>query len=311
MFSTLVGNVPPEELFESAVVALRRAVALAPERAPLLNNLGYALLLAGRSDEARRMLRLTLAVDPTHELARRNLGHIDQAPTAVADRPSIVAEPARVEAPRPSAGHAAGVTSAPSAASDAVPPGPAVAAAPAPPTAPVTASVPASSVGQAPAPVATVPAVAAVAASPTAAVTPTAAAAPHRDWRGVSIEIVNGNGIEGAAARLGRLLRGDGLPVGRLANRLPYDTPRTLLLYRAEKAELARDMARRLPVQVTVAPAPAAATRADLSLLLGHDMRRDAGCAALGACAATPLALRARGREPGASVAEGQAEQAE
>jgi hypothetical protein len=99
------------------------------------------------------------------------------------------------------------------------------------------------------------------------------------------------------------LLREEGLHVGRLANRLPYDTPRTMLLYRSEKAELARDMARRLPVQVTLAPAPAASTRADLSLLLGHDMRRDAGCAALGACMGARLAWHGPGRTQGARYA--------
>lgn len=262
--------------FESAVVALRRAVALAPERAQLLNNLGYALMLAGRPDEARRMLSLTLAVDPTHQLARRNLGHIDQALPAVAGGPAV-AEPAR-----PAAQHTAAVADLTPAAGAAVSPAMATAA---------TARS-----GQDAAP--TVPTAPAVAAATVA----TVAARQHPDWRGVSIEIVNGNGISGAAARLGRLLRDEGLRVGRLANRLPYDTPRTMLLYRSEKAELARDMARRLPVQVTVAPAPPASTRADLSLLLGHDLRRDAGCAALGACAATPFAQRARDRGwPGAS----------
>ena len=39
---------------------------------------------------------------------------------------------------------------------------------------------------------------------PTAATLATVAARQHPDWRGVSIEIVNGNGISGAAARLAR-----------------------------------------------------------------------------------------------------------
>jgi tetratricopeptide (TPR) repeat protein len=282
--------------FELAVVALRRAVALAPGRAQLLNNLGYALLLAGRHDEARRMLSLTLAVDPTHELARRNLGHIDQAGPALAGGPAVN-EAARVEAPGPSTQRAdTGADRRPVAVA-AVPPVMAMAAAPSGNDA--AAAAPAATGDTAP----TAPTAATVATVATVATT------QHPDWRGVSIEIVNGNGIDGAAARLGRLLRDEGLRVGRLANRLPYDTPRTLLLYRSEKAELARDMARRLPVQVTVAPAPAASTRADLSLLLGHDLRRDAGCAALGACAATSLALRAPGRGPGASGLQG--EQAE
>jgi Flp pilus assembly protein TadD len=301
--------------FELAVVALRRAVALAPGRAQLLNNLGYALLLAGRHDEARRMLSLTLAVDPTHELARRNLGHIDQAGPALAGGPAVN-EAARVEAPGPSTQRAdTGADRRPVAGAD-VPPAMAMAAAPPQgKDAAATAAVPTATAAATAATVATVANVATIANVANVATVATVASVPavparqHPDWRGVSIEIVNGNGVDGAAARLGRLLRVEGLHVGRLANRLPYDTPRTMLLYRSEKAELARAMARRLPVQVTVAPAPAASSRADLSLLLGHDLRRDAGCAALGACAATSLALRVPGRGPGASGLQG--EQAE
>lgn len=81
-----------------AVQALRRAVTLAPERAALLNNLGYALLLDGRAEEARAMFRLTLAVDPAHEMAARNLHWINQPQVATA-APAAPVAPAAPAAP--------------------------------------------------------------------------------------------------------------------------------------------------------------------------------------------------------------------
>ncbi len=111
----------------------------------------------------------------------------------------------------------------------------------------------------------------------------------------VSIEIVNGNGIIGAAARLRQLLRDGGIHVGRLANRVPFDSRHTTVLYRAGKADLAREMVQRIPVRAEVALAPPGSTRADLSVLLGHDMRRAAGCAVLNACSNTSESLASAG----------------
>jgi hypothetical protein len=125
------------------------------------------------------------------------------------------------------------------------------------------------------------------AAAPLAAVAAAdqaAASTPPR-LAGVSVEIVNGNGINGAAARLRLRLQEQGVKVGRLANLRPYNSPHTQVLYRPGKAEAARAVVNRMPVDAHIAPAPAGSTRADLSVLIGLDVRHSAGCAVLAACA--------------------------
>ncbi len=60
--------------FAQAEAAHRAALALAPWRAALLNNLGYNLLLHEHFDAAAAEFRLALAIDPGSGVARNNLG---------------------------------------------------------------------------------------------------------------------------------------------------------------------------------------------------------------------------------------------
>lgn len=60
--------------WKAGEAAHRRAVALAPKRADLLNNLGYCLLEQKRSAEAAETFRAALALDPDSKFARNNLG---------------------------------------------------------------------------------------------------------------------------------------------------------------------------------------------------------------------------------------------
>jgi len=278
--------------YGQAVLALRRAVALAPERAALLNNLGYALLLDGRAEEARAMFRLTLAVDPAHEMAARNLHWVNQPQVATAAPATPViqvapAAPAEAPAPLPPAVAALALLQS-TALQQAV-------ALP-----PVAALEPAASQVSMPAMVPLPAPVTAAMAAPMAASEPVAMAvatkAPEEmppakvSLEGVSIEIVNGNGITGAAARLRQWLGQQGIKAGRLANLLPYDTPQTQILYRPGRAGAAQAVAERMPLQTEVAPAPAGSTGADVHVLIGHDARYSAGCASIAVCA-TPERL--------------------
>jgi tetratricopeptide (TPR) repeat protein len=276
--------------FAPAVAALRRAVALAPERAQLLNNLGYALLLDGRTEDARAMLRLTLAVNPTHEAALRNLAYIDQqlpavAAKAVAPVTAVAEVAAAVPTVVPAAVAQAAVVPATAEA-------PAVAA-----TMPEQASASESAATQA----AIAPAPQAV---PGDAEDPASRArlAARAQLGGVSVEIVNGNGTPGTAARLRVWLRERGVEAGRLANLWPYKSAHTLVLYRPGRADEAREVAARMPLHAEVAPAPAGSTRADLRVLIGHDARYAAGCAVLGNCA-TPERLASSGDLAGRDTA--------
>lgn len=245
-----------------AITALRRAVMLAPDRAPLLNNLAYALMLDGRADEASAMFRLTLAVDPSHRIASRNLAHLnEQLLMAAAKAPRTVVT-------------AAVAVAVPVVPVVAVVPGAAAVDSVAAPASPVTHQQPTAQNTAAPSAVASdEPGV-------------TSKAAPLQPRPGpFSIEILNGNGVGGAAARMRHLLQEQGLHVRRVANLPPYKSVSTQVLYRPGKAEQARLIALAIPVDADVSPAPAGSTFADLRVVIGHDARRSAGCMALAVCA--------------------------
>ncbi len=60
-------------LRDDAIAASTRSVELAPRNAHYVNDLGWSLLQAGRLDEAEETLARAAALDPSHELAARNL----------------------------------------------------------------------------------------------------------------------------------------------------------------------------------------------------------------------------------------------
>ena len=62
-------------------------LAIAPERAAAHNNRGNALFALGRLEEARAAFRRALELDPDLVAARRNLGHLDTAETALLTKP--------------------------------------------------------------------------------------------------------------------------------------------------------------------------------------------------------------------------------
>lgn len=255
----------------AAITALRRAVVLAPDRAPLLNNLAYALLLGGRVDEASAMLKLTLAVDPAHQIALRNLAHLNEQLLVAAAKAPRTAVTAAVAVEVPVVLVASAVDTV---------------------AAPATAVTLQQRMPQDFVPWST------VAGDEPGATSKVAPLQPRPDP--FSIEILNGNGVGGAAARMRDLLQEQGMHVRRVANLPPYKSVLTQVLYRPGKAEQARLIALRMPVSADVSPAPAGSTLADLRVVIGHDARRSAGCTALAVCAVAEgsagSALRGSGR---------------
>jgi Flp pilus assembly protein TadD len=71
--------------------AHRKAVALAPGRDDLLNNLGYSLLQQNRKTEAAEFFRAALKINPESAIARNNLGlaQADNAGEALLDWQAI------------------------------------------------------------------------------------------------------------------------------------------------------------------------------------------------------------------------------
>jgi len=60
--------------WKAGEAASRRAIALAPKRDDLRNNLGYCLLDQGRKAEAAEAFRAALEINPKSAIARNNLG---------------------------------------------------------------------------------------------------------------------------------------------------------------------------------------------------------------------------------------------
>ncbi len=230
---------------DRAVASLRRASALAPPRAARLNNLGYALLLDGRNDEARRVLLEALALEPQHAQAQTNLSRLEPIATVVA-----------VATPLPNSLSVANLQTA-----AAQQPADGIRMI----TRPTTGPLPLSST---PGTSAIAPVVAAGAQT-----TPSEEARPV-NLHAVRIQIANGNGIPGMAARLASGLRRSGLENAiHLSNLPPYDSPRTVVYYRSGFAKQAREIARRLQRGAMVAEQPGDARGADIRVVIGRDAR--------------------------------------
>lgn len=226
---------------------LRQALALQPDRADIRANLGLLLAQAGRPTEAESEVRMAAAldgdIDVTHEHLRRAQAH-----GAAAYGPALQAAPTRVE-----------VRQDPPATGVAEPHGePGLASAPA--VVAMTASAAIQVFDQ--------PSV----TWRDAFAAPVPAPVPDDPHKPVRLEITNGNGTPGAAARLRQWLAGHGQATQRLSNRKPYAQPVTVIEYRDSHEAQARQLAGMLPMQVLIRPG--ASLRTDLRVVLGHDWQR-------------------------------------
>ena len=280
---------------EEATAALRLAVALDPARAHLRSNLGNALLRAGRPQEAAKELRQALVLDARDAVAMANLRRAlaqTEGEGAVASRggdeaaPQASALPAALPAERtasvePGAVAAVGPERAVTSVAASGPLAMQVFDVPTVPSleAPVTASFDSLLLPQA-----AVALPASANAPPPAAVEPeppTFPAAPVP-----RVEIANGNGVVGMAARLGAFMRANGLVrQALLSNVRPFNTARTVVHYRAGFREAALRIAAGAPYPMEVAAAPGGAVNADIRVILGRDVRAEDSCA--GACTRT------------------------
>ncbi|MFS2005910.1 LytR C-terminal domain-containing protein [Duganella sp. CT11-25] len=87
----------------------------------------------------------------------------------------------------------------------------------------------------------------------------------------IRLEISNGNGVAGAAARLARSLDGDGLKTVRLTNVRPFTVPLSRIEYQREQTAMARQLGQRLGLPLhRLRGNPA---YADMRIVLGHDVR--------------------------------------
>jgi len=107
---------------------------------------------------------------------------------------------------------------------------------------------------------------------------------------GPTIEVINGNGVEGMARRVGRMLGEDGLRVVRFANEPGFGVRQTVIRFGDGHESVASEIGRRFPVPVLLEPIGATGRRAEVSIVLGRDVSAtDIGSAAAPA-RAQPLA---------------------
>jgi tetratricopeptide (TPR) repeat protein len=120
---------------------------------------------------------------------------------------------------------------------------------------------------------------AAPASPPAAALVPVAAAAlvgeppppaPPARVPAAHVELANGAGRDGMAARLGAYLRGKGVAVARVTNARPFDKGVTTIFYRPDLRASAEGIAALLPAPVRMAAS--GNQREPLRIVLGRDL---------------------------------------
>jgi hypothetical protein len=98
------------------------------------------------------------------------------------------------------------------------------------------------------------------------------------------LEVSNGNGIAGMAARVGSWLAARGMPTPRLTNQQPYAQRQTVIQFRAGHEEAARRLASLLPAGARTAPQASPELRSDIRVVLGRDWTQVARCLTRASC---------------------------
>ncbi len=301
------------------IAALRLANAKAPGQPRLLNNLGHALKLQGQTEQARSMFEQALLADPTYDYARANLAMLDPASVPT---PAEAVAVALEQSPAPAQVDVVAAAK----------PGAAVSTSPALDVEALLAAEPPTA-GPAPAALSVVqegPAMAAVALAPLEPVTASGSTVSQRvnalawadapvahpeagsfdipprpavDLKSIRVELVNGNGITGAALALRGWLRERGFQQVRTANADSYNRPMTQVFYQKGEGRLAREVSRRLPLSSELVELPAGSMATQVRVVLGHDLRGSRGLQALAELPFAHPSLKAAARSPAVALA--------
>lgn len=236
------------ERLPRAVELFRRALTLDPQAAHIHNNLGYALMLAGRLGEAESELQLARTLNPTSLQTQKNIEQLAQARARTAVAASLVA------ADTPPAETASGPQL--------------VAIAPniyelrdqagaTPAEQRQVAGAVAASMTKAP-------------ASQLQAVLGLIRTMPNA-LNGLKIEVSNGVGIRHMARRTAERLAPMGLVTARLTNQPGYRQVKTEIQFGAGQKQAAEELSARLPMSPSVTPV-ALGSQIQMRLVLGHDL---------------------------------------
>jgi Tfp pilus assembly protein PilF len=276
--------------FAEAEATLRQAVALAPERTHIRNNLGYVLLLEGRPQDAMSQLKLAVSQDGTSAIALANLRDAmvrSGARPGTADA-AVVALAASSE----KAASAASAGAADAAANPVPAPGDDTrTAAPVDTPAPIRqpSVEPASAIAAESAQQRGDMAAAATALPPSTVSLATDAGTSNV-LQSARLEVSNGNGMNGMAAHVGLWLAARGVPTQRLTNQQPYAQRQTVIQYRSGHEDAARHLATLLPASAQTASQASPDLRSDVRVVLGRDWSQIADCLARTSCQPTATA---------------------
>lgn len=286
---------------DEALKLFVRASDLAPGAAHVHNNTGYALLRAGRLDEAERALKQARELDPSNVQTQQNLallataqaerqpvaqtvqaalsGAEDKAaPRLVVVSPNVfelrVPESAVAVAAGPVQGGASTSGSVAGAESKAAPPlavvAPNVYALQVPATLATGASV-ATKAAQ----VAAGPSGSGLSPAPVLSgevMLRLAAMAARAELRGVRLEVSNGVGISNLARRTADRLATEGVLTVRLTNARPYRQVKTEIQFVTGQGLAAQALQSRLPVAARAVTASRLDAGVQVRLVLGHDV---------------------------------------
>jgi tetratricopeptide (TPR) repeat protein len=259
------------ERHEQAHAYFRRALAADPQAAHVHNNLGYALMIAGRLSEAEVAFKQAQALNPSSALTLKNRDLLAQSKKREETLAGVNgATPAPTPTSPPTAVQVSKV---------ATPTGPQLLAL-APHVYELRDAAPRAGSpvhAQAPAPTQTPllafadkleTKVAVAISSPIASKDPVVSTS----LQGIKIEVSNGVGIRNLARRTAERLAPLGVVTARLTNQPGYKQTKTEIFYSTGQMGAAQALSAKLPIAAQVLAANDLGTRVQMRLVLGRDV---------------------------------------
>ena len=255
--------------YEQSVELFRQALEIDASAAHVHNNFGYALMLAGRLDEAQVQLDQAQALNPLSELTRKNRALLAQsrghAPVlAGVSKPELAATPVVT-------------TVVTSTAKSVAPEGPQLHAVQ--PHVFELRDAPTIVQAQAPVPERNPPRAELKPQPVTVSLTMSAQlehkalpSATVATLNGVKIEVSNGVGIRNLARRTAERLASMGVVTARLTNQPGYKQTKTEIFYSVGQMGAAQALSAKLPMAAKVLAANDLGTRVQMRLVLGRDL---------------------------------------
>lgn len=287
--------------YRLAIEAYRRALTLDPRLVDAMNAMGAAYAESGRFALAREQFEAALKLDPHSVSTYNNLGFVNYLAGDYPAAADAYKQALRLDARHEKARHNLVQVMERMGRGDQIARSEAQQAVAAPSRATVVPEAPARRTW-----VEVSPSVYEMHArggaggmtAPVAVSTPPAAAQPAAAFEAVrGLEVSNGNGVRGMAAKVARYLSEQGVARARLTNQKPFVERVTRIEYRPGSAGEAAKINRLLPVVASQVASNDLRRGVDVRLVLGHDLGLDVALwtaqpAPQRVAALTPTALR-------------------